>query len=638
MTRHVVIGTAGHVDHGKTALVKALTGIDTDRFPEEQRRGITIDIGFAHFTLQDGLQASVVDVPGHEDFVRNMVAGATGIDLALLVVAADEGVMPQTIEHLAILDALGISAGAVAITKADLVEPEWLELVRADLAERLGQTRVVWEPPVAVSVVSSQGLETLRSSLALSAGRLQPRSADDLFRMPVDRVFSLPGAGTVVTGTTWSGSVKVGDHVSLLPEGLSGRIRSIQVHGEARDQAEPGRRTALALVGLERAATGRGSVVVSDASWRATTRIDVRLSLLRDAPRPVGQHTRLRLHLGTAEAIARVTPELDEIAPGDAGMARLRLETPVVARWGDRGVLRSYSPITTIGGFVVVDPWPAPRPRRPTADPDRESADPVVRVRAFSQSRGDGLPLTDLGVRVGIATGQQANVLRSVLDGAETVSVAGSLLSQVVVATLRREALEVLRSFHAQHPLQQGMPVALLRQALGHPRLAEEVLIELGHTGQIEMQGGRARIKGYQPVLSAGQERAGTDLLAALTAAGAEGRTLEELQLNGSLESFAELAEYYVRQGTAVRVGADRYYLRSSLDALARQALAEIARLGAATPAQLRDKLGLSRKYLIPLLEWLDLRGLTLRSGDARQLTATGEQEIRTLDATPGLP
>jgi selenocysteine-specific elongation factor len=356
VTRHVVIGTAGHVDHGKTALVKELTGIDTDRFPEEKRRGITIDIGFAHLALHDGLHASVVDVPGHEDFVRNMVAGATGIDLALLVVAADEGVMPQTIEHLAILDALGIRVGAVAITKVDLVEPAWLELVRADLSERLDQTRVVWEPPVAVSVVTHQGLELLRSSLAQSAGRLQPRSGADLFRMPVDRVFSLPGAGTVVTGTTWSGSVKVGDHVSLLPEGLSGRIRSIQVHGEPRDQAEPGRRTALAVVGLERAATGRGSVVVSDPSWRATTRIDVRLSLLGDAPRPIGQHTRLRVHLGTSEAIARVTPELDQIIPGDSGLARLRLESPVVARWGDRGVLRSYSPITTIGGFVVVDP------------------------------------------------------------------------------------------------------------------------------------------------------------------------------------------------------------------------------------------------------------------------------------------
>ncbi|MBI4419849.1 MAG: selenocysteine-specific translation elongation factor, partial [Gemmatimonadetes bacterium] len=402
MTRHVVIGTAGHVDHGKTALVKALTGTDTDRFPEEKRRGITIDIGFAALELDGGLKASIVDVPGHEDFVRNMVAGATGVDLALLVVAADEGVMPQTIEHLAILDILGVRTGVVALTKADLAEPDWLDLVAADVGERLAKTRIVWETPVPVSAVTGEGLPDLKSALARAAARAADRAADDLFRLPVDRVFSLAGAGTVVTGTVWSGSVRAGDHVTILPESGGGRVRSVEVHGERRELAEPGRRTALALAGLERATAQRGSVAVADPSWRATTAIDVVLALLPGAPRRVTQRSRIRLHLGTAEVMERVTPAYDDIPPGGEGVVRLRLESPVVARWGDRGVIRAYSPVTTIGGCVVTDPWPAPRPRRPRRDPRKWSADPVERLRAFVLDAGPGgVSVTDLPVRVG---------------------------------------------------------------------------------------------------------------------------------------------------------------------------------------------------------------------------------------------
>ncbi|MBI4501278.1 MAG: selenocysteine-specific translation elongation factor [Gemmatimonadetes bacterium] len=628
MTRHVVIGTAGHVDHGKSALVKALTGIDTDRFPEEQRRGITIDIGFAHLQLDGEYRASVVDVPGHEDFIRNMVAGATGIDVALLVVAADEGVMPQTTEHLAILDALGIATGAVAITKADLADPDWLELVRADVAERLAATAIRWEPPVAVSAVTGQGLDQLRASLARSAARAGVRLADDLFRMPVDRVFSLPGAGTVITGTTWSGSVKVGDQVSVLPEGASGRVRSIQVHGESRERAEPGRRTALAMVGLERAAAGRGSVAVNDPSWRVTSSIDITLSLLPTAPRPMTQRTRLRLHLGTAEVIARLTPEHEQIAPGETGLARLRLESPVIARWGDRGVLRSYSPMTTIGGCLVVDPWPPSRPRRPVADGRRQGSDSVERVRGFVCAAPDGLAIGDLAVRAGIHAGQRPATVQAALERSEIVQVGDRLVPAAALERLRREALEALATYHRTQPLEPGMALELLRQSLRPAVVGEHVVAELQRSGDIVSEGGRTRLAGHVASLSTQEEKAGAILLQALASAGAEGRTLAELTAGSVGGSVERIAEYYVRQGTAIRVGQERYYQREALERLAKEALAEIGRLEGATPAQLRDKLHISRKYLIPLLEWLDLKGFTVRSADVRHLTAAGRQYV----------
>src|SRR6266403_2023301 len=303
--RRFVIGTAGHIDHGKTALVKALTGVDTDRWEEEKRRGITIDLGFAPLALGDAIQASLVDVPGHEGFVRNMLAGATGIDVALLVIAADEGIMPQTEEHLAIVELLGVRRGIPVITKRDLVDGEWLDLVRGEVSTRLAASRVRWDPAVATSVVTGEGLDDLRDALRRVAGDLVERPTDDLFRLPIDRVFAVAGAGTVVTGSTWSGSVAVGDAVQLLPLGREARVRSIEVHGQKAERAVPGRRTALALVGVDKSELARGHVAVTGSGWRATTLIDAAVELLPAARKPIASRTRVRVHLGTAEVLAR---------------------------------------------------------------------------------------------------------------------------------------------------------------------------------------------------------------------------------------------------------------------------------------------------------------------------------------------
>src|SRR2546426_739652 len=403
--RRFVIGTAGHIDHGKTALVKALTGVDTDRWEEEKRRGITIDLGFAPLPLGDAIQASVVDVPGHEGFVRNMLAGATGIDVALLVIAADEGIMPQTEEHLAIVELLGVRRGIPVITKRDLVDGEWLELVRSEVSTPLGARRVRWDDALATSVVTGGGPPELRGGLRRGARVPGARPADDLFRLPIDRVFAVAGAGTVVTGSTWSGSVAVGDAVRLLPLGREARVRSIEVHGQTAERAAPGRRTALALVGVDKSELARGHVAVTGSRWHATGLLDVAAELLPTARKPVASRTRLRVHLGTAEVLARAV-QTPAIAPGERGVARLVLETPVVARGGDRFVLRSFSPVTTIGGGIVLDPFAPPRIRLRRRRVAAEQG-PAARLGVLAVEAGlMGVATDSPAVRVGGSPGR----------------------------------------------------------------------------------------------------------------------------------------------------------------------------------------------------------------------------------------
>jgi selenocysteine-specific elongation factor len=618
--RHVVIGTAGHIDHGKTALVKALTGVDTDRWEEEKRRGITIDLGFAPLKLGDGLNASVVDVPGHEDFVRNMVAGATGVDVALLVVAADEGVMPQTVEHTAILDLLAVDAGVVALTKTDLVAADWLELVRNDVLERLANSSIHWEPPVAVSAVTGTGLDALRAALLRAARRARERAADDAFRLPIDRVFSLPGAGTVVTGTTWSGSVAVGDEVVVLPGPVRARVRSVEVHGRREERALPGRRTALALVGLERNAAGRGSVVVSDPSWRATAALDVMVTLLPEARR-LTNRSFVRFHLGTSEVTARVVPAGDQLEPaGQAQAARLRLEEPLVARWGDRGVLRAASPPATIGGCLVVDPWPPSRPGRPRNAMERGRRDPIERVRAFVSAAGPrGLPLADLVVRAGLNP-RDVDAVADRLLQAGVVKAGRRFVPRATEDEARRRLLDGLRTFHRDHPLLPGMSLSDARRLVGEAALASRLLDELSARGQVMQEGGTLRLAGHNPGLPPGMTRAAGVIRAALESAGYEGRTAAELAAQVPGESAQDIAEFFVREGTAIRVGKDRYYARAQLEEVAERLVAEVRKRGDVTTSELRTALGFTRKHLIPILEWMDAQGMTVRHGDVRRV------------------
>ena len=619
--RRFVIGTAGHIDHGKTALVKALTGVDTDRWEEEKRRGITIDLGFAPLALGDAIQASLVDVPGHEGFVRNMLAGATGIDVALLVIAADEGIMPQTEEHLAIVELLGVRRGIPVLTKRDLVDAEWLDLVRSEVSTRLGTSRVRWEPAVATSVLSGEGLDDLRDALRRVAGDLVERPADDLFRLPIDRVFTVAGAGTVVTGSTWSGSVAVGEAVQLLPLGREARVRSIEVHGETAERAVPGRRTALALVGVDKSELARGHVAVTGSGWRATTLVDVAVELLPAARKPLASRTRVRVHLGTAEVLARAV-QTAAIAPGQRGVARLVLEAPVVARSGDRFVLRSFSPVTTIGGGVVLDPFAPPRTRLRRRRVAAEQS-PAARLGVLAAEAGlTGLAADSLAVRLGVSPARVTAVIAeagdTVLTAAETV-----VDRQAVLAEATRLA-EVVRRYHEEHPLDPGMSLQALRAAVGTPAppsAVTDAVLELAvKSGQLEVAGSVARQPRWRPALDARATDASEKLARRLADARWQVPTVAELEREFPGFPVRALLSHFARTGTVEPIDAERYAAKGALAEFRAALEAALAELGSATPAELRDRFGLTRKYLIPLLEWADRRGVTRRAGDARVL------------------
>ncbi len=617
-----VVGTAGHIDHGKTALVKALTGVDTDRWEEEKRRGITIDLGFAPLPLPGGITASVVDVPGHEAFVKNMLAGATGIDVALLIIAADEGIMPQTEEHLAIVELLGVRRGIPVITKRDLVDDEWLGLVRTEVAERLSRSRVRWEAPLAVSAPKDEGLEDLKKALVKVAEDVAERPAEDLFRLPIDRVFALPGAGTVVTGSTWTGTVSAGANVRLLPLDREVRVRSIQVHGEDAERAGPGRRTALALVGVAKDELDRGHVAVTGPGWTATSTLDVSLELLPTARKPLALRTRIRVHVGTAEVLARVA-QVRSIAPGETGVARLLLERPVVARGGDRFVIRSFSPVTTIGGGSVLDPFP---PKRPRVSERGLSVGqlPAERLTRLVEEAGlAGLRAAALPVRLGVLPSDVAQTVAAAGKG--ILSVEDVLVARRAIAAEVDRLAAVVATHHEEHPLDPGLSLQALRAAVPAPAAVLDLLVEHGVKKQAwELAEGGAAVRkpGWQAALKARAGEAGGRLAQRLAEARWQLPTVAELQREFSDPTVPALLAHLVREGSVERVDQDRYAVKQALEEFRRAVEETLRELGAATPAQFRDRLGLTRKYLIPLLEWADRRGITSRKGDTRVLRA----------------
>jgi selenocysteine-specific elongation factor len=611
----MIIGTAGHIDHGKSSLVTALTGRAMDRLAEERRRGITIDLNFAPLELGAGRVAGIVDVPGHEDFVRTMVAGASGIDVALLVVAADEGIMPQTTEHLAVLEHLGVPVGIPVVTKADLVDPEWLELVLLEVAERLAGSSVAFGSPIAVSARTGQGLPELRERIGTQTASVRP--SGDLFRLPVDRAFSVAGVGTVVTGTSWSGRVEVGDAVVLLPDGVEGRVRSVEMFGHPSGQSEPGARTAVGIAGIARDAVRRGQVLVRAGDpWQSTSALDVELALDASAPRALTPRTRVRVHLGTAEVLARVHPR-SAIGPGDRGLARLALEAPVAARAGDRLVIRSYSPVTTIGGGVVLDPLPPPRR---TAWPTGLSASaPGQRLQALLSRRPAGVAQGALPLLLGMPPKAAAAVARD-LQGAREAG--GIWVLDDVVQALGSKALEQVRRFHRAQPSERGMPLETLRHSLRAPEpVVEAALGDLTRAGKLRRRDGIVALAGFAPKVEGGDAEVDR-IVGILEEAALSPPSLAELEAATGRRDLGSLLRLAAASGRVEAVERDRYYSRSALDRFA-QTLAELGRDADIVPSAVRERLGISRKYLIPLLEWADGKGLTVRVGDVRRLRIT---------------
>jgi selenocysteine-specific elongation factor len=611
----MILGTAGHIDHGKTTLVRALTGVDTDRLPEEKRRGITIDLGFAPLVLEGVGTIGVVDVPGHEAFVRTMVAGATGIDVAMLVVAADEGVMPQTREHLAILSLLGVRNGVVALTKSDLVDADWLALVEDDVRETLASSTLASAPILAVSATTGAGLDALRHAIAAAARAIARRPADDLFRLPIDRAFTVKGTGTVVTGTVWSGSLARDASVRVMPSGATVRVRGLHAHGHATERVQAGDRAAVALAGVELDQVGRGAVLVQGAGWRAARILRADVALLPDAPRALGPRTRVRLHLGTSEVSARLVVPGGALTPGQRTSARVVVDEPIVARTGDRFVLRSASPVATLGGGIVVDPA-APVRARPWADGERTPS--AILACLLDEAGPAGVALSELSVRLGIAP----PAVPSAVTPLATWSVGDRLIGANVSASLRADALATLAAHHEEQPLEPGAPLQWLRSRLRAPdEVSAAVLEVLAGDGVIVVEQGLARLADFAPRLTARQERLRAAFVAALAAAGQEPPTLDELAggLDMAPAELATLARLLAREGDLVAVEPGRYYLASAVAALLERLRAGMTPGVEYGPAELRDLLGFSRKYLIPFLEYCDRTGHTTRDPSGKR-------------------
>ncbi len=631
-TKSIIIGTAGHIDHGKTALVRALTGVDTDRLPEEKRRGITIDIGFADLDLGE-IRVGFVDVPGHERFVKNMLAGAHGIDLVALVIAADESVMPQTREHFDICRLLDVRKGLIILTKKDLVDDELLDLVRAETEELVAGSFLEGAPILSVSSRTGEGIDDLKAKLRETGLAVVDRSKDFVTRLPIDRAFTMRGFGAVVTGTLIAGEITEGDELELLPAGTRVRVRGVQVHGSPVSQAVAGQRTAINLGGVEAAAIERGMMLAPPGRLRPTGAMDVFVKLLGNAPRPLRSRQRVRVHLGAAEVLARarVLSEGGEIKPGESGVIQLRTETPIIGLLGDRFILRSYSPQLTIGGGLVLDPFP---PRHRTREIE------TVRARLDILRKGDragqlatfvagadrqGLQRADVAARTAWRDEVIEAAVNAALSSAAIVDVEGVLLDRRAFDELKQVVAGEVATHHRREPLLRGLAKEVLReQFFAHAPIEvfrgvlaalekEDVLVTekevvrlREHTRELssEDSGLRDRIEQiYQtaglaaPVLQEALERSG--------AAGQQGRKILQLLIDS---------------GHLVKVHGEMFFHRAALDELTKK----VREYGATQTDRaidvgaFKDLAGISRKYAIPLLEYLDRQRITRREGDRR--------------------
>ena len=615
-----MLGTAGHVDHGKTTLVQALTGIDTDRLKEEKERGLTIDLGFAHLELAAGIRAAVVDVPGHHDFLTNMLAGSTGIDAVLLVVSAQEGPMPQTREHLQITHLLGVEHGVVALTHIDKVDNEFAELAASAAAEEVAEITGHDWPVVPVDATSGEGVEGLKQALVELANQLPEPTVDPVFRLPVDRSFTVPGTGTVVTGTVWSGSVETGDRVRILPSGLEARVRRLQEHGQDVDEVGSRRRCAASLVGVGRDEVQRGDTIVSDESWIPSTRFGVVLELLSGSTRPVEHGQRLRLFVGTRETMARVLlGGRETLLPGESAPAVLECEADVVARTGDPFIVRFYSPIELLGGGRVVesDPprkwlghasdWPAvlgPGPQR--------SIEAALRLAGPS-----GRTLAELRLCTPHAIPPQ-------LPGDwATIQFGSRLFDPGQLALVSGQLEDWLHEAHLRAPLESGLPLESLRAAADSDcavELVEASLKMLARDGTIVIDGPRVRLAEHGVRLDDRETEARERILSVLEAAGFMPPPPSELasQLEIPASMGNSLLKLLVEAGLVVRLTPD-LLLTAKREQELREAVSRVlVELDEPTPSDFREALGVTRRYLIPMLEYLDSIGVSERSPTGR--------------------
>jgi len=627
--KSAIVGTAGHIDHGKTALVKALTGIDADRLEEEKRRGITIDIGFAHLDLpgpeEDTLRLGFVDVPGHERFVRNMLAGVGGIDIVLLVIAADESIKPQTREHFDICRLLSVRRGITALTKSDLVDPETLEVVRLEVEEFLRNSFLDASraPIVPVSSLTGAGIADLKQALVQVAAEVPARDSTAFARLPIDRVFTMKGFGTVVTGTLISGTVREEDELEVFPNGPRVRVRAVEVHGTRTDQAGAGQRTALNLGGASREQLARGMTLGPPGVFRPTSQLDVELSLLASA-KPLKERTRVRFHSYTSEVMATLTLHGEkQLAPGETAFAQLRLAHPALLVPGDRFILRQLSPVMTIGGGVVVENTPARKIRNRSEYISflrqvRATSSESLRARVVAAGPA-GLTLSDVIARTGWTRQQVASTLAGL---PEIAAVGEYLILTVALDGIEQQLVSTLDRFHNQNPLVAGMSKEELRGRF--PEVSHEVfsrvLERAAGSGKVELAGDLVRLRGRSVVMKDEESESKKILEAAFQTAGLKVPAMKEVLAGLKVDKARaqKIVTLLLRDKVLVKVSDDLLFHRDALDQLRRLMAQEKTKSSKINVARFKDLTGVTRKYAIPLLEYLDRERLTRRVGDER--------------------
>ncbi|MBI4786542.1 MAG: selenocysteine-specific translation elongation factor [Chloroflexi bacterium] len=616
-----VIGTAGHVDHGKSTLVKALTGIDPDRLKEEKEREMTIDLGFAWLTLPSGNTVSIVDVPGHEAFIKNMLAGVGGIDAAMLVIAADEGIMPQTREHLAILDLLQVKGGVVALTKSDLVDAEWIEMVSTEIRQELVATVLAQTKIIPVSSKTRHGLDDLLRELDRLLHVVSPKNDFGKPRLPIDRVFSIAGFGTVVTGTLMDGSFAIGQEVEIVPSGKRGRIRGLQSHKEKLERALPGNRVAMNLSGLSVDELVRGEVVALPGTIGATTLLGARLEYLAAAPKPLAHNAEVDFFIGAAEVPARVRL-LDhaELKPGETGWVQLHLAQPVALVKHDRFIIRFPSPSITVGGGVIVDPRAATRHRR-------FKPDVVTRLETLARGTPDEIVMQFLAARgttpvaikeIASSTGMNVQAIEPVLNSDSVVTLgAGNYISAAGWQALIEKIAAALNDHHRQYPLRAGLPREELKSRLGFaPRVFDQVVERAAAENVLVAVEDVLRRPDFVVTFTPDQQRKVAALLAQFERAPYAPPSAQEAETAIGSEALNAL----VAQGKLVRLNETTVLSPKAFETMRDWVIATIRAQGQVTAGQVRDQFDTSRKYAIALVEYLDEKRVTKRVGDARVL------------------
>ena len=632
--KQIILGTAGHIDHGKTSLIKALTGTDTDRLKEEKLRGITIELGFASLELPGGRHVGIVDVPGHEKFVKNMVAGATGIDIVVMVIAADEGVMPQTREHLEICSLLDIKHGFVVLNKVDLVDEEWLELVKEDTSDFLRGTFLEDTPMIPVSSVTGQGIQEFIKTLDDLSSLIPERSISGLFRLPVDRVFSMKGFGTVITGTLISGHVSVGDSVMIYPSMVSSNVRGIQVHNNSVNTAEAGMRTAINFQGLEKASINRGEIIGKPDELKSSYMIDVALRFLATNKKPMKNRTRVRFHTGTSEVLGIIVLlEKDEITPGEISVAQIRLDSSIAAVKDDRFVIRSYSPVRTIGGGKVLNPIPKKhkgfKPEIIKGLKGLMDNTPEEVVEYYVNESGSrGVGYSDLRIMTNIPSKQLRNIISTLLSKRSLICIDRDnrvYIHKNIYEKIKNEILQTLENYHKTNPLKTGMSKEELKTKfplIMGSNLFNLLIIQMEKKEEIVSEDNSVRLSGYSVSLGADQAELKKKIDEIYKKSGLKPPYFRDIprQLDIDPQSAKDVLMLLIEEDMIIKAKDDLYFDRNAVDILKKKLVDFFATSNELTTPDFKELAGVSRKYLIPLIEYFDSINFTIRIGDIRKL------------------